>query len=122
MRWMPALVMAAWIASLYTLELITDDGDVQVYLFVAFTLAAGVLANRWWVLLVPFVAVAGLFTWDPTNPCEECREELEWLGQLFLGLLLAAAAAIVLALAVAIRRGIAWVGRRRYASRARNAR
>ena len=116
----PAAVMVAWIGSLYSIELLSDDGDVQAYLFAAFTFVAGLLANRWWTLLVPFVAVAGLFTWDVTNPCEECREELEWLGQLFLGILIAIVAAVLLALAIAIRRAVTAI-RRRYSSRSRNA-
>ena len=119
-KWIvPAVVMAVWIAGLYAIDPLTD-GDLGVYVFVAYTLAAGALANRWWVLIVPFTVMAGLFTYDETNPCSECRDELAGLGQLFLGMLLAAAAAIPLALGIGLRR-IAALVRRRYPSRARNA-
>lgn len=112
--------MAAWIGSLYSLEPLTDDGDLQAILFVAFSFAAGLIANRWWVVIVPFVLLTSLFTYDGTNTCNECRDELAGLGQLLLGLMLAVAAAIPIALGVAVRRLAARV-RRGYSSRARNA-
>ena len=119
-RWIvPLVVMALWIGSLYTIDPLTDNVDLQGALFALFTVAAGVLANRWWVLLIPFL-LAGLLASDSTNPCEECRDELEWQGSLFLGIMLAALTAVLLALGVGARR-LARLLRRRYFSRARNA-
>lgn len=120
-KWIaPALVMVGWIAGLYAIDPLTE-GDLGVYVFVAYTVLAGILANRWWVLLVPFTVMVGLFTYDATNPCEECRDELGGLGQVFLGMLLAAAAAVPLALGVGLRRLAGLLLRRRQSARARNA-
>jgi hypothetical protein len=108
----PAVVIPVWIACLYTIEPLTDSFDGEALLFVGYTFAAGLLVGRWWVVPVPFATIALLFAFDATNPCEECREELEWLGQLFLGAVLAGAAAIVLAAAVGVRRAVAAVRKR----------
>lgn len=110
----PGLVMAAWFASLFTIDAITDDGNLQALVFAAYSLVAGVLAGRWWVLLVPPAAVLALILYgDVIDPCEDCRDELGVGGRIYLGLLFSAGAAITLAIGVAIRRGIALLRLRR---------
>lgn len=122
-KWIvPAVVMAVWLGGLYAIEPLTDNVDLQGALFAAFTVAAGLLANRWWVLLVPFLIAVVLTALpdDSANPCSECRDELGWQGTLFLGMMFAALTAVLLAIGVGARR-IAALVRRRYSSRARNA-
>jgi hypothetical protein len=108
----PAAVMALWIGSLYSIEWLTGDGDIQAILFVVFSFVAGLLAKRWWVLIVPFTVMVALFTYDGTNPWNEGRDELAGLGQLFVGLLIAIAAAVALVAGIGVRRAVDALRRR----------
>lgn len=109
-KWLlPAGVMAAWFASLFLIEPISDDGNVEAALGVGFTFVAGVLAGRWWVLAVPVAAAVTLIVVDVLSPCEDCRDELGLAGAAFLLGLFATAAMLVLALGIGLRKALSLV-------------
>ena len=109
-KWLlPAGVMAAWFASLFLIEPISGDGNVQAALGFGLTLIAGLLAGRWWVLAIPVVAAIALVVVDVLTPCEDCRDELGLAGAAFLLGLFATAAMLVLALGIGLRKALSLV-------------
>lgn len=113
-KWLlPAGVMAAWFASLFLIDPITDDGNVQAALGFGFTFVAGLMAGRWWVLALPPAAGITLIVIDALTPCEDCRDELGLAGAAFLLGLFATAAMLVLAMGIGLRKALDLARRRR---------
>lgn len=110
-----AAVTVGWIASLYLVDPVTDNGNVRDALIVALTLIAGMVAGTWWILLAPFAWLVALLAADALSPCEDCRDELGLLGTAFLLTLLAALVAVVLAAGVGLRKGTGRLRARRAA-------
>jgi hypothetical protein len=111
-----AVVTVVWIGSLYLVEPVSDNGDVQGALIFGLTLIAGIVAGTWWILLAPFAGVVTLLAVDALSPCEDCRDELGVVGTAFLLTLFAALAAVALAAGVGLRKGIRWAWARRAAA------
>ena len=115
MRWLlRAGVAVAWVAAVWELGSITDDGTLQVVVALGFCIAAGLLVSEWWVLLLPIALGLFWFGYVAIAPCPgECidpRPLDEWA---LLFLMWAAIADVALAAGVGLRRALATVARAR---------
>jgi hypothetical protein len=102
----PGVVMAAWVGSIFLIEEITGDGNEQALLALGFSALAGLMAGRWWVLLVPValaLVVVGLNVFDP---CDDCRNEISAVGAIAILTIYIGLADFGLAAGVALRKSI----------------
>jgi hypothetical protein len=103
----PAVVMAAWAASVFLIEEITGDGNDQALLALGFSILAGLLAGRWWVLLVPVALAVVVGIYGALDPCEDCRDEITAVGAVAILVIYVGLLDFGLAVGVALRQGIA---------------
>ena len=112
-----AAVGVAWTVSLFVPGVFTDSEDVYAVLVIVFTLAAGIAAGTWWILLVPWIAAVVLLAIGEITssgvPCAECNDELGLVGAAFLTAIACVLADVGLAIGAGVRKGTALVRRTR---------
>lgn len=110
-----AAVAVVWTVSVFAPSAFTDDADLYGLLVVVLTLAAGIVAGTWWILLAPWLATVVLLGVGEltSSPCDECYDELGLVGSAFLMAIACVLADVVLAIGVGIRKGTELVRRSR---------
>ena len=103
---MPALVMAAWLAAMIVIVVALSEDVVAVALLVGVTVAAGALAGRWWVLLVPTALAAGTLIYSELTICKDCNDEFGSVWRLLFSMIFATIAALLLGAGVGLRAAI----------------
>jgi hypothetical protein len=100
-------VIAGWLVGTFSLDAITDDGNLQVSIAFGLLVATGLLIGRWWLLAVPAVGAIGLLIYGgiaPSSDCATCRDEIPFVGWVFILLLYVTLADIGLGAGIGLRR------------------
>jgi hypothetical protein len=105
------VAIAAWLAGLFSLDAITSDGNLEGWLAAAWSILLGAVVGRWWILVVPWLAAAGLLTYTELAPachCTSTEDEIPFIGLVLIGAAAAFLADMAIGIGLALRCVLSW--------------